>query len=243
MLGLSLDKSKHAVNSSEPKVYLPAGNCLMGLIPDRQAMALAWIHSGGAYQMIGYVVSTFFGYGGWGTRDYFIGQAGRFTYNEAFIANNIALINELETRFPNNARTAIDEFDIETDNTLIPRLARKHRVSHKDELGLLWDRDTVAFYGDPAWSATVAKVRELAWQQTLTEQNGVFTLELTSQSDGGWGSRPAIQFLPRRVRDVEILEGSSLKPVIADNFVLIPMSGAFKKGTTLKLVFKAAAAQ
>ena len=133
-----------------------------------------------------------------------MGQAGRFTFNEAFIANNIALVHELEMRFPKHARVNIDKFDLETDSSLLQRLAQK--LNDKDELGLLWDRDTVAFYGDPAWSAKLSPTRALAWQQTLTERDGVFTLELTGETEGGLGGTPAIQFLPRRVRNVHILE-------------------------------------
>lgn len=239
LFGLDLAGKKHLVNSPEPKVYLPAGNCLMGLIPDRQAMALAWIHTGGAYQMIGYVVSTFYGRGGWGTRDYFIGQADRFTFNEAFIANNIALVHELETRFPKNAKTNLDEYDLETDETLLGRLTQKHHVEDKDELGLLWDRDTVAFYGDPAWPARMAATRSPAWRQTLTEQDGLFTLKLICERNGGFGGKPAVQFLPRRVRNVELLEGRDLRPVIADNFVLLPDAPSLKQGDTLTVVFTA----
>ena len=88
------------LRSPNPKVYLPAGNCLMGLIHDKQSMALAWLGSGGADQMIGYVVSTWYGRGGWGTRDYFFSEPGRYTLSEAFYFNNQSIVYELQSRFP-----------------------------------------------------------------------------------------------------------------------------------------------
>jgi len=45
---------------------LPVGNCPMGRIRDKQSMALAWMGSAGVNQMIGYIVSTWYGKGGWG---------------------------------------------------------------------------------------------------------------------------------------------------------------------------------
>ena len=36
-----------------PKIYLAAGNCLMGRIVDKQTMTLAWLGSAGVDQMIG----------------------------------------------------------------------------------------------------------------------------------------------------------------------------------------------
>ncbi|MCG8652978.1 MAG: hypothetical protein MI861_24265, partial [Pirellulales bacterium] len=86
----------YPVVSPNPKVYLPIGNCLMGHIDGPDAMALAWMHSAGVHQMIGYTVPTWFGYGGWGCLDYFVEQPGRYTFAEAFHANHHALIYCLE---------------------------------------------------------------------------------------------------------------------------------------------------
>ena len=239
LYGLSLDRRELPVDSPEPKVYMPCGNCLIGGIPDRQCMALAWMHSGGVYQMFGYTVSTFFGYAGWGIRDYFIGQAGRYTLAEAFVANDLALVHELQTRFPGTAGANIDRFDLERDPTLVNRLAQEHGLKERDELGLLWDRDTVAFYGDPAWEARLAPRRNPAWRQSLTASNGEFRLELATLAGAGWGGRPVVQFLPRRVSSVKLIEGEALKPVIADNFILVPMKGAFETGQVYTIRFTA----
>jgi zinc protease len=239
LFGLDLQGQKFPINSPEPKVYLPCGNCLIGLIPDRQAMVLAWLHSGGAYQMAGYTVSTFFGYGGWGIRDYFIGQAGRFTFAEAFAANNLALVHQLQTRFPKHADVNLDQFDIESDPSLPNRLAQKYGVTERDELGLLWDRDTVAFYGDPAWEARMAQTRKLPWTQKLTEHSGTYTFEITTETKGSWGGRPVVQFLPHRVNQARLVSGADLKPVITDNFILVPLTGDFTAGQRLKVVLSA----
>ena len=237
LVGVSTDGTLHPIQSPNPKVYLAAGNCLMGRIVDDQSMALAWLGSGGVNQMVGYVVSTWYGYGGWGVNDYFLGQPGRFTLAESFYLNNVSLVHQLQSRFPDVAQVDFDNWEIETDPQLLNKLARQHRITEKDQLGLLWDRDTVAFYGDPAWQARLAD-RDLPWAQELTEKNGTYTFELTANDDATPGRPPAVVF-PHRVTDVEVTEGQALSPVIADNFLLLPLTAPLKKGDTLRVVFKA----
>jgi hypothetical protein len=191
---------RHNVTSPNPKVFMPIGNCLMGHIDTREAMALAYMKSAGVHQMVGYTVPTWFGYGGWGILDYFVEQPGRYTFHEAFLANHHALIHAL--------------------------------TKHPTSRGLRFDRDVVAFYGDPAWEARMAPVKK-AWEQKLSESDGVYTLEITPNrgtasfkpintngSQRGW--RPFVHFLPRRVEHVEILAGPDLEPVITDDFILVP---------------------
>ena len=182
-----------------------------------------------------------FGYGGWGVRDLFVGQPGRCTFAEAFYVNNQCLIHQLETRFPKKARVNFERFGLEHDRNLLGKLAMKHGLRNKDAMGLLWDRDTVAFYGDPAWEARLAP-RPLAWTQTLTEKGGVYTFELVPDRDTG-RSRPPVLLFPHRLKDVEIIEGSDLSPVITDNFLLLPKPTKLEKGKSYKVVFRATRAE
>ena len=119
--------------------------------------------------------------------------------------------------------------------------------------GLLFDRDVVAFYGDPAWQARMAP-GPVAWTQPLAEADGRFTFTITPKrgsktfqpintngSQRGW--RPIVAFLPHRVKDVKVLQGADLKPVIADDFLLIPNPRTCDPGRTYKVVFTAAKAR
>jgi len=199
------------------------------------------MRTGGVTQMIGYVVSTWYGYGGWGVRDLFIGQPGRYTLAEAFYANQQALVHQLHSRFPNLARVDFERFDLETDPQLFGRLAAKHGVNHRDAMGLLWDRDTVALYGDPAWEARLAP-RPLAWDQRLTEKGGVYTFELIANQECA-PSRPAFVLFPHRVKDVQLLEGAGYSPAITDNFLLLPLPPKLEKGRVYRVTFRATAAR
>jgi zinc protease len=201
MVGLDLAGNQHVVDSQNTKVYLPIGNCLMGHIDSTDAMALAWLNDVGVKQMIGYTVPTWFGYAGWGVLDYFVEQPGRYTLTEAFFANQHALIHAIET-------------------------------GSGDKRGLTFDRDVVAFYGNPAWQARMA-ASDCYYDQSLEVHEGVYTLTITPRhgadsfrpvnTNGSQrGYRPFVAYLPQRVHNVQIIEGGDLKPLVTDNFVLVP---------------------
>lgn len=211
LFGLDTSKKRFPIDSPNPKIYLAVGNCLMGHVKDRDAMALAFMNSAGVHQMVGYTVDTWFGYGGWGCLDYFVEQPGRFTLAEAFFANQQALLNVLEEKYPKEARVVNGQ---------------------QSRNGWLYDRDSVAFYGDPAWRATMHP-GPLAWEQKLEEKDGVYTFTITpnkgadsfkpiSTNGSQRGGRPIFVFLPRRIQRATVLEGKDLKPVITDNFLLLP---------------------
>lgn len=230
---------RYDIHSPNPKVYLPTGNCLIGQIPVRDCMALAFMHSAGVYQMIGYTVVTFYGYMGWGVSDYFIGQHGCYSLAQAFFAANQALVRRLVTEFPEKAGLHFATYD----NDAPGRLAKKYELRGRDEVGLLWDRDTVAFYGDPAWQARFPAAGR-PWEYTLAETEGRFRLQLTAKRDGKWGSRPVVVLLPFRVQHVANVSAPDADhPVVTDDFVLLPLKGPFKKGQRFTLTFRAARAR
>ena len=209
LYGLDLAKKEHPIHSDTPKIYLPCGNCLMGQVDGPDAMALAWMHSAGVRQMAGYLEPTWYGYMGWGMLDYFYEQPARFTFAEAFVANQHALIH---------------------------RLATQKNLSDMDRKGLLFDRDMVAFYGDPAWSATMAAQPDSLWfSQKLTQTEDSILLEITPlNKDSSYttidtngsqrGGRPLIAFLPEVINpgDFELVTVTQTKPILGDDFVLFP---------------------
>ena len=245
LFGLDLQRKAHPIHSPNPKVYLPVGNCLIGHVPRRDCMATALMHTGGVAQMMGYTVLTWFGYAGWGVKDLFLGQPGRYSLAEAFYANQQALLHRLETEFPDHARVNFAAYNLEKDRQLLGKLAFKHglvdrktrKLRSRDALGLLWDRDTVVFYGDPAWDARM-KPAPLPWATTLTEKAGLYTFTLTATSDSG-RPRPPLHFLPHRIANPKVLRGAEFDPVITDNFVLLPKPAKFEKGKAYTVVFRA----
>lgn len=221
LYGLDAKKNEIPIDAPAPKVYLAVGNCLMGHVDGRDAMALAWMNNAGVAQMVGYTDLTWFGYGGWGNLDYFVEQPGRYTLAEAFLANDHALIHRLTSG----------------------------AAGKQDVRGLEYDRDIVAFYGDPAWEARMAD-HPKAWDQSLTLSDDLYTFDVVPRrgeatfrpinTNGSQrGGRPIVQLLPHRVKDVEIVEGADLNPVVTDDFILVPNPGACDPNKVYRVSFRA----
>ena len=249
LFGLDTQGHKWPIHSPNPKVYLPVGNCLMGHVSGRDCMALAWMNSAGVCQMSGYTVPTWYGYMGWGLLDYFVEQPGRYTLNEAFLANQHALIHRLEVFFPELTRVETDANGNSSTPLKLGARAKAAGLTANDGRGLLYDRDVVAFYGDPAWEARMA-VQPRAYEQTLVESNGLFTFEI--KPNGGArsfdpvnlngsqrGGRPFLAYLPHRIGTAEVREGAALEPVITDDFILVPNPGKCDPAKTYRVVFAA----
>ncbi len=252
LFGLDGSGQRYPIDSSNPKVYLAVGNCLMGHVDSRNAMALAFMNSAGVAQMIGYTVNTWYGYAGWGCLDYFMEQPGRFTLSEAFLANDHALIHRLVSYFPGLLAAQIDDRG-RTEARIVPDdKALKAGLTQQDGRGLLYDRDVLAFYGDPAWEARMAEMQS-GWEQRMTREHDRWTIELTpKRGDTSFqvldpngsqrGGRPVIQFLPCRIKPAELLEGAELNPVITDDFVLIPLPSKGDSNRVYRVVFRASQA-
>ena len=134
-------------------------------------MALAWMHSVGVVQMTGYLVPTWYGYMGWGVHTYFIDLPGALSFCESFFANNQSLIYKLHSQYPDVALVSDGDVDMEV-------LINQPDLD-KDCVGLLHDRDAVAFYGDPAFEAKLV-LKEEAQPYTVT------TLQLQMETEEGW---------------------------------------------------------
>jgi hypothetical protein len=248
LFGVDTQGQRFPVRSDNPKVYLPVGNCLMGHINGPDSMALAFMNSAGVDQMIGYTMPTWYGYSGWGLLDYFVEQPGRYTLAEAFYVNQQALIHRLETYFPG---AGIVDADQPPDTITLSIAAVKAHLTRDDARGLLFDRDTVAFYGDPAWSAKMAP-GPLAWDQVLHEKAGSYqfeikplhgekTFETINKNGSQRGGRPIVQLLSHRIKasSVKITEGADLQPLVTDGFILIPRPERFDSRRSYRVVFTA----
>ena len=251
LFGESTKGEKIEIDSPNPKVYMPIGNCLMGHIDGPDAMALAWLKSAGVHQMLGYTVPTWYGYAGWGCLDYFVEQPGRYSFAEAYLANQHAMIHRLESCFPGLATKPLEDPNVAMKLKQIKAtpLAKKLNLRGQDAVGLLFDRDAVAFYGDPAWDARLADGK-LAYAQSLAENDGVWTFEVTPEIGAGSfkpvnvngaqrGWRPMVAFLPQRLTgEVEILEGEELGAVVTDDFVLVPNPREVEEGRAYRVRFR-----
>jgi len=236
LLAVNLKGEEHSIKSPTAKVYLPVGNCLMGHINGKDAMALAFFKSAGVRQMAGYILPTWYGYQGWGMLDYFVEQPGRYTLTEAFHANQNALVYRLQTFFPEVANEDSDSpMDRISKPIPVGEKAKAAKLSQQDAQGLLFDRDVVAFYGDPAWEARMAPGAlqwKMTWSQTpeggslaIDPQASADSFKPVNKNGSQRGGRPIVQFFESRIdpASVKITEGADLHPVITDDFMLVPL--------------------
>ncbi len=249
LFGDDLSAQRHPVNSPNPKVFMPIGNCLMGHLDGSDSMAAAFLGSAGVRQMMGYVEVTWYGYMGWGCLDYFVEQPGRYTFNEAFFANHHALIHRLETSFPEIARHVPHNSRARPHIGRPSTEARKLRLGTNDARGLLFDRDIVAFYGDPAWQAKMADGK-LNWEQILVREGdehrftvlpklGRNSFRPVNTNGVQRGYRPFVAFFDKRLGPAKIVSGQELNPVVTDTFILVPNPPSKQPPKSIEIVFRA----
>ena len=246
--------------TKKPKIYSPCGNCLMGHITGKNCMALAWMHSASVIQMTGYIVPTWFGYAGWGVHKYFINNPGMMTFAEAFFANQQSLMWKLCKDFPE-----FIEYSVGESNTVYMKCfnttATASQEITRECSGLLYDQDSLAFYGDPAYeSRLVAKHSKWDYDITVTELHPTDGNDDLWQLPPGWSKwemkvktkcqglfdcpvpddkvtsfgRPPLFVFPSCVSEYKVLEGNA---VINCRFILLPLFGHYKQGEEFVAVF------
>ena len=218
-----------------PRVWLAAGNCLFGdTHGTKESMAVTALSGYTCNQVVGYTVPSWFGEGGWGTLSMFLSNTTGTTLAEAWFLNNQFILQKtmevdprlMKAEFNDDKITYKFQISINRSGAIIrPGNARQ-------AVGLVHDRDTVAFYGDPAWSASVDSSHgpapyTVAW-------NDANSLTITANSDTK--SRCAIWFpnadIAKGCRECDV-EGA----ILTDDFVLIPQL-EMKKGEQRTVTFK-----
>jgi hypothetical protein len=232
LYGKDTQGKEYPIHSPNVKVYMPVGNCLVGHIPRKDCFALALMHTGGVYQMFGYTAVTFFGYMGWGIDPYFSGMRDRYTLAQSFFCNNQALVHELVTTYPDAATLNLSSYDYRSNGQFL----QKHAIP-RPAFNLLWDRDAVAFYGDPAWEVRYPP-GDAVWQYSLIRDSDTLKLSVRTVSNGSWGNRPPLFFMQERLLKPEITGGRVTNAVVTDMFILLPLQGAFTSGTVYTVTIK-----
>lgn len=153
-----------------PKVVVGAGSCYVGDalgIPD--SLAMTWLGAGGATQLVGYAVATWFGAAGWGSLWAWLGSRGSLSLTEACYLNAQRVAARLVDIHPLLAEVSLGDAALaclsrkDHDHAEHPELTLFNEVTagldpviRREALGLLFDRDSLAFFGDPAWEARLS---------------------------------------------------------------------------------------
>lgn len=230
-----------------PKVWIACGNCLFGDAKESpNTMVITALSAYGCNQVIGYTVPTWYGKGGWGTLDLFFNNHEGTTFAKSWYLNNQFILHETNKRFPDLMKVSFNARDMQSaqkeDSGFMKAVSESSYGVGKDQMGLVHDRDVVAFYGDPAWVASLDETHgkspwRVQWNDESAPESG-FLITANRRHKG----RFSVWF-PRRIEEKEafLMIGEEKYPVrdvglLTNDFILIDAL-ELEKGAQGKVVF------
>ncbi|MDR2130313.1 MAG: hypothetical protein LBP56_03965 [Odoribacteraceae bacterium] len=226
---------REIVESGKRKVYFAVGNCLIGNVNStNKSMAIAWMNSGNAATMIGYVVPTWHGRNGWGGLKYWLTTPGRYSLAEAIFLNQQDFLFQGSEWHPLfvSERYPHDQGPMGGMTALTEALGTRPT---KDQLGFWHDRDVLAYYGDPRWDVRLQQLPEendftvtsrcKGKKCTIVVKTGE-TFNLQRLAGDHFKEEhvldiPFSYFFPERLTNPRLATGQSWRVAVDENFLLV----------------------
>lgn len=248
---------ENLVESGKRRVFLGAGNCLIGNIKNnRNSMAVAWLASGNAAAMVGYVVTSWYGRSGWGALKYWLSNPGRYTLAEAVYLNEQDMLfqmNEWSGQFRNinYSFASSEELFRQSLNKAVGDITSVAGIASpsKDQIGLLYDRDVLAYYGDPKWEVRLQEIpEEKDYQVTYKIGKGKCVIMIKTDKNfdpariaGEQFKQEHVKdlpfscFFPERLKNPRLTRDYSWKIAVDENFLFIYQPD-FQPGKTYRII-------
>ncbi|MDR2863413.1 MAG: hypothetical protein LBV54_06030 [Puniceicoccales bacterium] len=234
--------------TGNPKVYFPVGNCLIGHVNSPHCMVTTMMGAHGVRQMAGYTVNTWFGRGGWDMLGLWQVLAGRNTFSESFFFNQQWMLHDIAALDPKalDYEIALGSGEVDISGHVRGMIAAGLRFDPRNMMrggdkspdrqlvGLLWDIDTVAFYGDPAWRTVLDAAKTQPFLETSLVSSGnkhTLTVKILDATAAAGNNTPVGVIFSTRLKNIALLSGEDYKPIVADNFILV-LKPQPKKGET-----------
>ena len=215
---------------STERVWLACGNCLIGdARQTTQSMVITAISAYNCNQFVGYTVPSWYGAAGWGTLDLFMGNIDNTTLAEAFFLNNQFILERTISLDPRLMKVQFNEAELgpALQRDLISSGIDMKSKHAKHAVGLVHDRDTFAFYGDPGWAALVDHSHSHAPLRISWVDDSTFTITANSDYSGRFGIWFPRAEIGRRAT------GCDLKGAVFTNDFIIIHRLTIKEGETL----------
>lgn len=235
------------------KVYLPIGNCLIANINNTpESMAVGWMNNARATAMVGYVVSTWYGRGGWGALKYWLTNSGSLTLAEAVYLNRQDMLYQMQqldskmcdVEFPYEI---VEKFPACLDEAA-RRIVAETSIERPtmDHVGFLYDRDVVVYYGDPKWDVRLQPVsgdeKKLSVECDIKKHKCILTVHTSPDFTMEWlegehfkeehvKALPFSYFFPKPLKNVRLAAGQTWKAAVDQNCILVYQPD-FKPGQT-----------
>ena len=222
---------------STDRVWLAAGNCLIGdARGTTQSMVITAISAYRCNQFVGYTVPSWYGEAGWGTLALFMGNTDNTTLAEAFFLNNQFIIEKTRRIDERLLGVHFNEPELgpALQRDLISSGVDIKSKQARDAVGLVHDRDTLAFYGDPGWAALVDHSHAHAPLRISWQDDSACTLTANTDYTG----RVAIWFPKASIG--RGATGCNINNALTTNdFILIP-NISLKAGESLRIEIRKA---
>lgn len=217
------------------RIWLAAGNCLFGdARHTKDSMAVTALSAYTCNQVVGYTVPSWYGAGGWGTLSCFFDAANGTPLSQAWFINNQFILNNTCKLDPKllNVRFDDEQISAKLQNDVVRSGAALNQKNIQDAIGYVHDRDVVAFYGDPAWSASLDCSKApcpvcIEWQNPKS-----FTITANMDHKGRLGV-----WFPTAATGKGATECNVEGAVLTNDFILIPEI-ELKKGESKTVIIK-----
>lgn len=236
--------------SGKRKVYFAVGNCLIGNVNNtKESMAIAWMNSGNATTMIGYVVTTWHGRNGWGGLKYWVTNPGRYTLAEAIYMNQQDFLYQQNEWYPSLIKENYN-FDGNEFQIAGQKIANAIKGQPtQDQIGFWHDRDVLAYYGDPKWEVRLQEVpgetdftvtSKVKGKKCIITINTKENFSLERMKGDKFKQEhvldlPFSYFFPTRLNNPRLAAGQDWKAAVDENFLII-YNPEFKPNSTYEIV-------
>ena len=229
-------KHSEVTPDTTPRVWLAAGNCLFGDAKNSpHSMCVTALSAYACNQVVGYTVPSWYGAGGWGTMGTFFGNTAGTSLAEAWFLNNQFLLHKTTELNPRLLDVQFND-EMFSPGSLFPQLIkariRLNNQTAQDTMGLVHDRDVVAFYGDPAWRAQLDESHAQAPYRITWENAKRFTITANYDTK----ERCAVWF-PTAETGRNATGCTAPEAVFTNDFILFPKL-ELKKGESLTVEVK-----
>lgn len=230
-----------------------------------EALPVAWLSYGNVAALVGYTTLTWHGQAGWGTWKMWSANPGQYTLAEAMFLNQQYMLDRL---YKWNPRFLEYEYPYVSDNLrknfpeVVAAVEKMTGISELslDQIGYLYDKDILVYYGDPKWNIRLDTISEANDFEVKIERRGKkCTLCITTSEhfsrirmEGNYfkeegdvwnpvsvGRLPFTYFFPERLRNPRLVGKLKFDGELSLNkdFLFIRDPG-FETGKTYKIVLK-----